>query len=400
MGQGADDDYSSLFSSPLWITDGVGIEGAGSIGSASISTGITGWGTVCSHGAGSGNSDGSACGKDGGDDQVDINKTFLDTETLSSLSNFTYPSSHGNTGTATGTVIGTDIDAHTPVRKRTHVTSSIATITTANAEDPFTDQTSYNGESFMSFSTGTGTGVGTDKGTRGPQQPRDSTKDTFLLSRQTSAATMAMTTSPIAATEATSNANLPPSFSHLLFDSPSQTRCQEPDLDPLEQDRGSENLDALGIRDYQRWQREPKQHHDYELFNDLDFDHLFPDTFLNQAALEHRPSSSRSHIRYWPHNSKGSIADAARLLRISSDESSPVITDRPSMALSREEFEALPPTIQRKVSFLLILFYFVYDVISFTFRWPPFRGHIRGYSETLSSCSSYRCIRRYPTFFC
>lgn len=70
------------------------------------------------------------------------------------------------------------------------------------------------------------------------------------------------------------------------------------------------------------------------------FDHL---------SADERPSSSRSHLRYW-HRSKSPIPDASKYLRVSSDGASPSINNLPSMTMTRDEFDALPPTIQRKVS--------------------------------------------------
>lgn len=72
---------------------------------------------------------------------------------------------------------------------------------------------------------------------------------------------------------------------------------------------------------------------------------------LDPFSADQRPSSSRSHLRYW-HRSKSPVPDAPKYHRVSSDGSSPSVTNLPSMTMTREEFEALPPTIQRKVSAL------------------------------------------------
>lgn len=317
MGQG-DDDYASLFSSPLWITDGVGVDARW--GSSFISSSTNGHSSAGSS---------TTSGEDG-DDHAEINKTFLDTETLCSLSSVPNATSH-----------------RTPVHSRTHVTPS----TTATGEgQPFDHQTSTitiattsttTSETFVSFSTSTGTGTGTGGPPLQEQQDLPGL-DTFLLSRQTSAATMAFSSPGTAVVEPASNAHLPPSFSQHLV--PSQLSRQEPEFGTLfPVSLGQERFEE------QRTQK-PKQHHDLELFDDLDCDLLFPDTFLSQPfRLDHRPSSSRSHIRYSPYGNR-SGSNASNYQRVSSDGQSPPLSNLSSISMTKEEFEALPSTIQRKVS--------------------------------------------------
>ncbi|KAK0392551.1 hypothetical protein NLU13_2046 [Sarocladium strictum] len=97
---------------------------------------------------------------------------------------------------------------------------------------------------------------------------------------------------------------------------------------------------------------------DLELMQDTDF--ALPDRgrqrsrvnshhlrVFDHLSADDRPSSSRSHLRYW-HRSKSPMPDASKYLRVSSDGSSPSISNLPSMTMTRDEFEALPPTIQRK----------------------------------------------------
>lgn len=69
---------------------------------------------------------------------------------------------------------------------------------------------------------------------------------------------------------------------------------------------------------------------------------------LLSASAERRPSSSRSHLR-WRRN-RSLDRDASNYLRVSSDDQASSIDVRPSMIITRDEFEALPPTIKRKVS--------------------------------------------------
>lgn len=334
MGQArqGDDDYASIFSNPLWITDGVGVDARW--GSSFIST--------------NGDSSAASCssGQDN-DDHAEINKTFLDTETLCSLSSVPNASSHRTlvhnrthvTPSTTATLAAATATATTQdeqqSRSFSHKTSTIATASTVASE------------SFVSFSARTGTGTGTASPQAQDSAP-DSASNTFLLSRQTSAATMAFSSASASASpgtavvEPTSNAHLPPSFSQHLV--PSQLSRQAPEIGTLfPVSFGQERFEE------QRTQV-PKQHHDLELFDDLDCDLLFPDTFLSQPfRVDHRPSSSRSHIRYSPYG-KRSGSNASNYQRVSSDGQSPPLSNLSSISMTKEEFEALPSTIQRKVS--------------------------------------------------
>ncbi|KAF4989572.1 hypothetical protein FGRMN_9034 [Fusarium graminum] len=86
-----------------------------------------------------------------------------------------------------------------------------------------------------------------------------------------------------------------------------------------------------------------QQHHD--LLSMIDTECLFPDDSL--APVDRRPSSSRSHLLQWRRNpSAGS--DSSRQPRVSSELQPPAPVNRPSTIITREEFESLPPTIQRK----------------------------------------------------
>lgn len=93
-----------------------------------------------------------------------------------------------------------------------------------------------------------------------------------------------------------------------------------------------------------------QQYHD--LLSIIDTECLFPDDSLAPADL--RPSSSRSHLLQWRRNpSAGS--DSPRHPTVSSELRPPTPDSRPSTTITREEFESLPPTIQRKVSSWLSL---------------------------------------------
>ncbi|KAM0296589.1 hypothetical protein ACHAO9_000231 [Fusarium lateritium] len=88
-----------------------------------------------------------------------------------------------------------------------------------------------------------------------------------------------------------------------------------------------------------------QQYHD--LLSIIDTECLFPDDSLAPADL--RPSSSRSHLLQWRRNpSAGS--DSPRHPTVSSElrPPTPDRDSRPSTTITREEFESLPPTIQRK----------------------------------------------------
>lgn len=166
-------------------------------------------------------------------------------------------------------------------------------------------------------------------------RPKDLGDESFLLSRQTSAATMALTTSSATGTvDATNSAHQPP------LSSLQSLWSQEPKVElymPLEPQTDDEHR--------------TNPHRSQGLLDSLDNELLLPDTHLF-AASDDRPSSSRSHLRYWRRNrSPGPGPDASKYQRVSSDgspPSPPLDSIRPSMLITREEFEALPPTIQRK----------------------------------------------------
>lgn len=166
-------------------------------------------------------------------------------------------------------------------------------------------------------------------------KPQDLGDESFLLSRQTSAATMALTTSSATGTvDATNSAHQPP------LSSLQSLWSQEPKVElymPLEPQTDDEHR--------------TNPHRSQGLLDSLDNELLLPDTHLF-AASDDRPSSSRSHLRYWRRN-RSPGPDASKYQRVSSDgspPSPPLDSIRPSMLITREEFEALPPTIQRKVS--------------------------------------------------
>lgn len=146
----------------------------------------------------------------------------------------------------------------------------------------------------------------------------------FLISRPTSIATMAMATSTMDVSPISSSLN------HLW-----QVELRLP----------SEALPDDGQR--------PNLQHYQELLSEIDSEFLFPDSVL--AAVDSRPSSSRSHLLHWRRN-RSSGSNSSNIRVSSSDGQRPMDDDRPSMIITREEFEALPPTIQRKVSLVLSLF--------------------------------------------
>lgn len=191
-------------------------------------------------------------------------------------------------------------------------------------------------------------------------RPKDLGDESFLLSRQTSAATMALTTSSATGTvDATNSAHQPP------LSSLQSLWSQEPKVElymPLEPQTDDEHR--------------TNPHRSQGLLDSLDNELLLPDTHLF-AASDDRPSSSRSHLRYWRRNrSPGPGPDASKYQRVSSDgspPSPPLDSIRPSMLITREEFEALPPTIQRKVSQSP----FLVHKIDFSLRFGTFRSGTR-----------------------
>ncbi|RGP79726.1 hypothetical protein FLONG3_2170 [Fusarium longipes] len=77
----------------------------------------------------------------------------------------------------------------------------------------------------------------------------------------------------------------------------------------------------------------------------IDTECLFPDDGLSTS--DQRPSSSRSHLLQWRRNPSAN-SDPTKHPRVSSDLQPPTQDNRPSATITREEFESLPPTIQRK----------------------------------------------------
>lgn len=159
--------------------------------------------------------------------------------------------------------------------------------------------------------------------------------ESFLLSRQTSAATMALTTSTGRDSNPIINSAHPP----LMFNLPSFWR-QEPMVElHLPPDTQVEDENQLNIC------------HPQGLLDTLDYELLFPDS--HHFASQDRPSSSRSHLRVWRRNRSPDV-ETSKTPRGSSED--PDLSDsfdesnRPSMLITRNEYEALPPTIQRKVS--------------------------------------------------
>jgi hypothetical protein len=99
----------------------------------------------------------------------------------------------------------------------------------------------------------------------------------------------------------------------------------------------------------------------------IDTECLFPDDGFSTS--DQRPSSSRSHLLQWRRNPSAS-SDPTKHPRVSSDLQPPTPDNRPSATITREEFESLPPTIQRKVSSCLSLLCEFYALCSiFCFCW-------------------------------
>jgi hypothetical protein len=96
--------------------------------------------------------------------------------------------------------------------------------------------------------------------------------------------------------------------------------------------------------------RHNSQYHD--LLSEIDTECLFPDDGL---TADHRPSSSRSHLLQWRRSPSAAASASSKHQRVSSDVQPPTTDNRPSTIITRQEFEALPPTIQRKVSSWLSL---------------------------------------------
>ncbi|KAG5801985.1 hypothetical protein H9Q71_013429 [Fusarium xylarioides] len=89
--------------------------------------------------------------------------------------------------------------------------------------------------------------------------------------------------------------------------------------------------------------RHNSQYHD--LLSEIDTECLFPDDSL---TADHRPSSSRSHLLQWRRSPSAAASTSSKHQRVSSDVQPPNTENRPSATITRQEFEALPPTIQRK----------------------------------------------------
>ncbi|KAF4954180.1 hypothetical protein FGADI_5503 [Fusarium gaditjirri] len=89
--------------------------------------------------------------------------------------------------------------------------------------------------------------------------------------------------------------------------------------------------------------RHNSQYHD--LLSEIDTECLFPDDSL---TADHRPSSSRSHLLQWRRSPSAAAFTSSKHQRVSSDVQPPTTDNRPSATITRQEFEALPPTIQRK----------------------------------------------------
>ncbi|RSL77351.1 hypothetical protein CEP51_009141 [Fusarium floridanum] len=145
---------------------------------------------------------------------------------------------------------------------------------------------------------------------------RDFVDKSFLISRPTSIATMAMTTSTTDASPISSALNHPWQVELCLPTGALPDDDQRPNL---------------------------QQYHD--LLSEIDSEFLFPDSVL--STVDNRPSSSRSHLLQWRRN-RSSGSESSKDIRVSSDGECPMADSRPSTIMTREEFEALPPTIQRK----------------------------------------------------
>ncbi|KAF5711337.1 hypothetical protein FMUND_8971 [Fusarium mundagurra] len=89
--------------------------------------------------------------------------------------------------------------------------------------------------------------------------------------------------------------------------------------------------------------RHNSQYHD--LLSEIDTECLFPDDSL---TADHRPSSSRSHLLQWRRSPSAAASTSSKHQRVSSDVQPTTTENRPSATITRQEFEALPPTIQRK----------------------------------------------------
>ncbi|KAF7557672.1 hypothetical protein G7046_g5987 [Stylonectria norvegica] len=259
------------------------------------------------------------------DMDVGINKTFLDTETLCSLTSFAHSSAQSF-----------------PARDHTSALSDLTDDALSDADDVLSDDvlsdsdvTPYDARDSFSIASGTSTRsrTATGNGIGGPSH--DFNDETFLLSRQTSAATLALTMAGNAAIETANSAHPPPMFTQTF-----RQQRLEPEVElHLPQEPAHDQQDEL-----------PRHSH-LRIFDELDHDHdhLFPHSDIDASLLllNRRPSSSRSHLRYW-HHSKSPVPNASKYLRVSSDGTSPALNNLPSMTMTREEFEALPPTIQRK----------------------------------------------------
>ncbi|KAM0427557.1 hypothetical protein ACHAPT_007517 [Fusarium lateritium] len=150
---------------------------------------------------------------------------------------------------------------------------------------------------------------------------RDFGDKSFLISRPTSIATMAMTaSSTMDESPISSTLNHP-------WHGEQKIELRLP-TDALPEDGQQPNL--------QQYQ---------DLLSEIDSEFLFPENVL--STVDDRPSSSRSHLLQWRRN-RSSGSDPSKYLRVSSDGQSPMPDSRPSTIITREEFEALPPTIQRK----------------------------------------------------
>lgn len=164
-------------------------------------------------------------------------------------------------------------------------------------------------------------------------RPDDFDANLFLFSGRTSTATITTTTETAEATNLMAATSTDTTIRTAGADATTLHHSALRELRDLELMQDTD----LGLSDRGRQRIRANNHHLRV------FDHL---------SIDERPSSSRSHLRYL-HRSKSPVPHASKYLRVSSDGSSPSINNLPSMTMTRDEFDALPPTIQRKVSLFL-----------------------------------------------
>lgn len=299
--------------------------------------------------------------------QMDFNKSFLDTDTLSSPTYF--PHAHG--------ADSLPVPFSPPSDRQSLVDSFISHDSPdldLNLDLEFEFDLSRNNYNNLHYTDCHTNDNNDDSCSRNSGSCGYGDSSFLIISRRTSAAT---TTAGSATVDATSSAN-PPPLSNPQEQQPLPLRRfnmeqLQPSPQNEQQQRQVEEMQEVQSQSMMTRHAPPAElstvaaaaapptsdAEDYhsQLFRDLDRPLLFPE---HLQLLDDRPYSSRSHLRYW-HHTKSPTPNASKYLRVSSEGPSSALNNLPSMTMTREEFEALPLTIQRKVG--LSFFFFFYGCV-------------------------------------